>query len=691
MANVPLTGNTISSSYQGLLKAGDSGAIGATEKIITDGLANASTLSLGTSSASFTGTLDLSGATVTGLPAAAAGLVSGTGTDSMKNADSLVTTPAVAAAACSIALGDTALVNPNATGGIAIGYDACIQGASSIRTGQIAIGCNTRVVYDGIAIGGDAEVIGTKFSLAIGCGASDASGTCNVSIGYLAGVGAPTVKTNAIMIGTSAKADSNAVALGANSCANSTDGIAIGTSSSTRLGHSIAVGTSSCSYGTCDIAVGFASDACGGSSIAIGNTAQVALDKYHGIAIGCGTSVTGEFAGAIGSTSSATANGAYALGQGVTAATADTVSVKALETQTASTPTAGGIIMTDAGSTARRLNIDASGNLKIDSTPVGGGGGAAGLESGTGTDSMQSAASLTTVAADAAASCSIAIGSGALTSGTLGGNIAIGDNAQSVGSTNNAGIAIGKNSCVGGYDGTVVGVNATTPTNGQVFGINSCVSGNQGVALGFITFASGGSTALGHLAKACGIASTAVHQACALSTYSIAIGENACVGSAGTCGIAIGCGATVTNTNTVAIGVQACSTQDKGIAIGCSARAFASGGSVAIGFGVVCAVGADRGLGIGEDYIISGGDGISIGTTTRASACCAVAIGRDAQATACSAIALGAVTASRVNTVTGCQLEACVAGKGIVVTSPDGLTTLGIGIDNSGNIVTYTP
>lgn len=68
MANTPLTGNSISTSYQGLLKAGDSGAIGATEKPITDGLANASTLSLGTTSASFTGTLDLSGATVTGLP-----------------------------------------------------------------------------------------------------------------------------------------------------------------------------------------------------------------------------------------------------------------------------------------------------------------------------------------------------------------------------------------------------------------------------------------------------------------------------------------------------------------------------------------------------------------------------------------------------------------------------------------------
>ena len=59
----------------------------------------------------------------------------------------------------------------------------------------------------------------------------------------------------------------------------------------------------------------------------------------------------------------------------VTAAIANTVSISALEVQTNSTPTAGGIIMADAGGTDRRINIDAAGALQIDSTPVGGGGG----------------------------------------------------------------------------------------------------------------------------------------------------------------------------------------------------------------------------------------------------------------------------------------------------------------------------
>ena len=285
MANTPLTGNTISSSYQGLLKAGDSGAIGATEKTITDGLANASTLSLGTSSASFTGTLDLSGATVTGLPAGAAGLESGTGTDSMQSAASLTTNAANAAGDKSIALGDGATSNPFSTNGIAIGTSALNQ---------------------------------------------------------------------------------------------SPNGTAIGVNSYSRDG-GVSVGNSSIAYNANDCALGNNADANGGSSTAVGHNATVASNKYHGVAVGRDSSVTGEFAGAFGSNASATANGAYAIGQGVTAATADTVSVKALETQTNSTPTAGGIIMNDAGSTARRLNITAAGALQIDSTPVGGGGGAEAL------------------------------------------------------------------------------------------------------------------------------------------------------------------------------------------------------------------------------------------------------------------------------------------------------------------------
>ncbi len=56
----------ISDTYEGLIKTSDNAAIGAVEKNLTDGVGNASTLSIGTGSASFTGTLDLTNATVVG-------------------------------------------------------------------------------------------------------------------------------------------------------------------------------------------------------------------------------------------------------------------------------------------------------------------------------------------------------------------------------------------------------------------------------------------------------------------------------------------------------------------------------------------------------------------------------------------------------------------------------------------------
>jgi hypothetical protein len=67
----------ISDTYEGLIKTSDNGVIGAVEKNLTDGLGNASTLSIGTSSASFTGTLNLTNATVVGLSSGAVDSVNG--------------------------------------------------------------------------------------------------------------------------------------------------------------------------------------------------------------------------------------------------------------------------------------------------------------------------------------------------------------------------------------------------------------------------------------------------------------------------------------------------------------------------------------------------------------------------------------------------------------------------------------
>ena len=163
---------------------------------------------------------------------------------------------------------------------------------------------------------------------------------------------------------------------------------------------------------------------------------------------------------ALGDGAVASAAGSVAIGKDVTAAIAETLSVKAIELQTDSTPTLGGIIMSDAGGVDRRINITAAGGLQIDSTPVGGGGGSAGLVVGTGTNSLQNAVG---GASNASGNASIALGNGAVASG--GESMAYGDNAlasftsaaafgQYAEATNNYAIAFGRTSGASG-DGSV--------------------------------------------------------------------------------------------------------------------------------------------------------------------------------------------------------------------------------------------
>ena len=359
----------IDQTYQGLIKTTDNAALGAVEKEITDGVGTSSTLKLGTTSASFVGTLDLTGATVTGLPVVTAGLVAGTGADSMQSDASLTTTAPSTIGVRSIALGNNARAN----------------------------------AADTVAIGSGVNGEG-----------------------------------------------STAVVLGINSWSQSNDCIAIGNGAHARLGDCISIGR--------------ASQAADNRGIAIGQDAKSAVGVVDAIAFG--------------TSSRANATGAVALGNNVTAAIIDTVSMKALEVQTDSTPTAGGIIMIDAGSTARRLNITAAGALQIDSTPVGGG--AAGLEAGTGTSSLQSAAALTTTAANASANQSIAIGDGAIASSIQATAIGKGCEATALETT-----AIGNDCDARQSNDLAVGRSCVANGNGATaMGANSNATGGASVAIG---------------------------------------------------------------------------------------------------------------------------------------------------------------------------------------------------------------
>jgi len=90
-----LTGNSIDSSYQGLIKTTDNGAISGTAKAVTDGLGNATNIEISNTATNFvSGTVDFTGSTVSGLPGGSAGLENGTGTDSLQSAAALTTNAA---------------------------------------------------------------------------------------------------------------------------------------------------------------------------------------------------------------------------------------------------------------------------------------------------------------------------------------------------------------------------------------------------------------------------------------------------------------------------------------------------------------------------------------------------------------------------------------------------------------------
>ena len=349
-----LNGTQINNTYPGLIKTTDNAVIGAVEKEITDGEGNASTLKLGTTSASFTGTLDLTGATVTGLPGGAPGLVAGTGANSMESASTLTTTAADAQGANSIALGDNTVAY--ADGSILIGNN--VNDADNARVKVVSIGNDLGTAQRTVNIGNSQNAYGAD-GVCIG-GSNNFSGDFNIGIGY-----SNTLNGNyRIAIGSGATANGTgsdgAIAVGKNSSATANRALAIGYNADAFSDGAISLGD--------DGTINVGND----RAITIGSgLSKAAFQGSDTIAMGAGASAGPQRSIAIGQNSSATATTAVAIGFGVTGAISDTVSIKALETQTNSTPTAGGIIMSDAGGTDRRINIDAAGVLQIDSTPVG--------------------------------------------------------------------------------------------------------------------------------------------------------------------------------------------------------------------------------------------------------------------------------------------------------------------------------
>ena len=139
----------------------------------------------------------------------AAGLVAGTGLDSMKSADSLTSVAANATAADAIAIGQNARVPYGQTQGIAIGKDANVK-------------------YRGISIGSLQGANYGNYAITIGA-LSSASYDRGIVLGY----NSTAVGRDAIIIGANSTAGAStmddAIVLGANSSATVTGAVAVGT------------------------------------------------------------------------------------------------------------------------------------------------------------------------------------------------------------------------------------------------------------------------------------------------------------------------------------------------------------------------------------------------------------------------------------------------------------------------------
>jgi hypothetical protein len=299
------------------------------------------------------------------------GLVAGTGTASMKNADSLVTTPAVAAGDFAIALGNNAQAGSQGShaDSIAIGNGAKTSSANQIfigkditnsfpdssahcvvisttavdtafRTPAVNIGKDVYAAENGVAIG-----INAKHQPGSGGNVSSVAIGHNVVNNSAKGVAIGTNVSNSgstndgtIAIGANVTANANkAIVIGVNGSTCESEGISFGdnvdiaafSDRSIGIGNAISIGT-----GTTDaVAIGTQTQVTAADAVAIGRDAT---SGEKSVSIGRDADATNLVGVAIGYNAKATFEGAVAMGANTQAVNDSTVAIGA----NAYTPTA---------------------------------------------------------------------------------------------------------------------------------------------------------------------------------------------------------------------------------------------------------------------------------------------------------------------------------------------------------------
>lgn len=346
-----LTGNSVATSYQGLLKTADNAAINATLKNMTDGTGNATPLSMannyvqlqaptieliestgGTNlmmisptNVYFEGAVDFTNASVTGI---SAGLVTGGQLNTLKSSASLTTNPATTLNANDIAIGENAIVQLTAAtnlyslgGAMAIG-----QNAKVIKNTDYSFGDD----QGGIAIGINAQA---RMGLPSGGGGGISIGQDSFSQAGAIAIGYSTNSVDgSLSLGWNANATGGtAISIGKNNNVTGSWGISIGEGSSVTAGGfrtgGISMGAAAAARATNCITIGngaIVDDAVRVDTVVIGNGAKSA---QYSTAVGSASFAIGDYCSVVGQGSRAAGSRASVLGTNSFADFNDTTSI----------------------------------------------------------------------------------------------------------------------------------------------------------------------------------------------------------------------------------------------------------------------------------------------------------------------------------------------------------------------------
>lgn len=424
----------------------------------------------------------------------------------------------------SVAIGyrsSASAANPNA-GQAELPATAVGAGANADGKAALALGLASSATERGTAVGSSSKADGFG-SFAGGVGAQaqgrgavaiggGSTATYNNTTGYVYNDNAAATASDAVAIGTGAKAEeSNAISIGYHSNAKAGNSLAVGSNAAATGEGSVAVGRNNTASGASAIAMGILANATGTSSTALGM--QAAASGNNTVAIGPSAKAIADDSIAVGTNNTVAekgvaigknvkakastyenmvvgidseasgAGGAMAVGMKVKTTGMDAVTVGRESQATGAWGVAVGRKANATGPTSVALGTDvtASGgnSAAMGSNATSSGPGSLAIGSGTGnaTTALGANAIAMGTSSVAAASNAIAMGNGAVANGADA--LAIGRSAQIANASTRQAIVIGSNASVGASTQQSIAIGS-----GNIAGEGATVTGDQSIAIG---------------------------------------------------------------------------------------------------------------------------------------------------------------------------------------------------------------